>query len=103
MHLFSLTKEDQPASEDFPHDELVSSDCEYKAIITSSLSRIQAETVDDSNTHFAFSSAESLESSMTLVSGAVDLTEVMVNREKGTREKRFEDGRVEFWYNNGNR
>ena len=36
-------------------------------------------------------------------SGAADLTEVMVNRDNGTREKRFPDGRVEFWYSNGNR
>ena len=78
--------------------ESFSTDFGDKAIFIPSLSRIKAETVD-----FAFSSAESLESSMSLVSGAVDVTEVVVNRDKGTREKRLEDGRVEFWYSNGNR
>ena len=63
----------------------------------------QVEVDDESPTNFAFSSATSLESSMTLVSGAADLTEVMINRDNGTREKRFQDGRVEFWYSNGNR
>ena len=63
----------------------------------------QVEVDDENQTNFAFSSATSLDSSMTLVSGAADLTEVMLNRDNGTREKRFEDGRVEFWYCNGNR
>ena len=58
---------------------------------------------EQSEAMFGFSSATSLESSMTLVSGAMDLTEMVLNRENGTREKRFEDGRVEFWYSNGNR
>ena len=28
---------------------------------------------------------------------------MIVNPERGTREKRFKDGRVEIWYSNGNR
>ena len=101
--MLSITNKDQPVSREFLYEDEVSSDSEHKANITSSLLRKQVETVDESTTNFAFSSATSLESSMTLVSGAVDLTEVMLNRESGTREKRFEDGRVEFWYSNGNR
>ena len=31
------------------------------------------------------------------------VTEVIVNAERGTREKRYKDGRVEIWYSNGNR
>ena len=64
-----------------------------------------------------FSSADSLESSMSLVSAGIttastltrsspsssEVTEVIVNAEKGTREKRFKDGKVEIWYSNGNR
>ena len=66
---------------------------------------------------FEFSSADSLESSLSLVSGAVsvssqptntitesqEVTEVIVDPERGTREKRFQDGRLEVWYSNGNR
>jgi len=59
-----------------------------------------------------FSPAESLDSSMTLVStttmGAATESvqegpKVVHNEERGTREKRFSDGRVEVWYQNGNR
>jgi len=60
-----------------------------------------------------FSPAESLDSSMTLVSQgtmgaepstmAGDGPQVVHNEERGTREKRFPDGRVEVWYQNGNR
>ena len=57
---------------------------------------------------FDFSSAESLESSLSLVSGALsassqEVTEVIVDPERGTREKRYQDGRLEIWYSNGNR
>ena len=66
---------------------------------------------------FEFSSADSLESSLSLVSGALsvssqpsntvtesaEVTEVIVDPERGTREKRFQDGRLEVWYSNGNR
>ena len=66
---------------------------------------------------FDFSSADSLESSLSLVSGALsvssqpsntvtesaEVTEVIVDPERGTREKRFQDGRLEVWYSNGNR
>ena len=68
-------------------------------------------------TTMEFSSADSLESSMSLVSAGIttastltrtspsssEVTEVTVNAEKGTREKRFKDGKVETWYSNGNR
>ena len=67
------------------------------------LRKKQVEVDYECPTNFTFSSGTSLESSVTLVSGAADLTEVMVNRDNGTREKRFQDGRVEFWYSNGNR
>ena len=66
---------------------------------------------------FEFSSADSLESSLSLVSGAVsvssqptntttesqEVTEVIVDPERGTREKKYKDGRLEVWYSNGNR
>ena len=66
---------------------------------------------------FEFSSADSLESSLSLVSGAVsvssqptntltesqEVTEIIVDPERGTREKRYQDGRLEVWYSNGNR
>ena len=70
---------------------------------------------------FEFSSADSLESSLSLVSGAVsetspslsqptntitesqEVTEVIVDPERGTREKRYKDGKLEVWYSNGNR
>ena len=80
---------------------------------------------EDIKTTLEFSSADSLESSMSLVSGGVssnsqlssqsqmtsassevtseEVTEVIVNAERGTREKRYKDGRVEIWYSNGNR
>ena len=83
--------------------EEVSSDIEQKNNVSPYLVAKQVEVDDGSPTNFAFSSATSLESSMTLVSGAVDMTEVILNRDNGTREKRLEDGRVEFWYSNGNR
>merc|ERR1711935_205878 len=58
----------------------------------------------------AFSPAESLESSLSLVSaGLVTETEgdsvsvENVTERGGTREKRFKDGRIEVWYTNGNR
>ena len=67
-------------------------------------------------TTLEFSSADSLESSMSLVSAGIttatstrssisasEVTEVIVNAEKGTREKRFKDGKIETWYSNGNR
>lgn len=57
-----------------------------------------------------FSPADSLDSSMTLVSVGTmgtgqgeDGPQVVHNEERGTREKRFPDGRVEVWYQNGNR
>ena len=47
---------------------------------------------------FEFSSAESLESLVSLVSGAdSEATEVILNPERGTREKRFHDGKVITW------
>ena len=66
---------------------------------------------------FDFSSADSLESSLSLVSGAVsvssqptntftetqEVTEIIVDPERGTREKKYQDGRLEVWYSNGNR
>ena len=73
----------------------------------------------------SYSPADSLDSSVTLVSGFanitpgreddlapgrefdqendVDLPKVVNNSERGTREKRFPDGRLEIWYANGNR
>ena len=79
-------------------------------------------------TTLEFSSADSLESSVSLVSAGIttamtstrsstlasatstrsssspsEVTEVIVNAEKGTREKRFKDGKIETWYSNGNR
>ena len=51
----------------------------------------------------SFSPVESLESSMSLVSGVVDTQEDATDQEKGTREKRCRDGRLEVWYTNGNR
>ena len=83
--------------------EEASSKKEHNRNVSPYLLSKQVEVDDESPTHFAFSSATSLDSSMTLVSGAADLTEAMLNRDNGTREKRFEDGRVEFWYSNGNR
>ena len=53
-----------------------------------------------------FSSADSLESTVSLVSGVrsqSEVTEVLVDPERGTREKRYRDGRREIWYSNGNR
>ena len=35
--------------------------------------------------------------------GSSEVTEVSVDPERGTREKRFRDGRREVWYSNGNR
>ena len=69
---------------------------------------------DEIKTTLEFSSADSLESHMSLVSGGVsqvsqvsqsssEVTEVIVNAERGTREKRYKDGRVEICYSNGNR
>ena len=73
----------------------------------------------------SYSPADSLDSSVTLVSGFanttpgreadlapgrefdpendVDLPKVVNNSDRGTREKRFPDGRLEIWYANGNR
>ena len=54
-----------------------------------------------------YSTGSSLESSLTLVSATTATTEhdmaVVTDRERGTREKKFPDGRVEVWYSNGNR
>ena len=55
-----------------------------------------------------YSAATSLESSVSLVSATTATTaaaesEVVTNGERGTREKRFPDGRLEVWYANGNR
>ena len=94
--------EDHPSHQEFLTDELFSVS-QLKSNITPNLLGKQVEPADENATNFAFSSATSLESSMTLVSGAADLTEVILDRENGTREKRFEDGQVEFWYSNGNR
>ena len=81
---------------------------------------------NEPKTTLEFSPADSLESSMSLVSAGIsqsqashmlqrpatsstmsssstEVTEVIVNAEKGTREKRFKDGSVEVWYSNGNR
>ena len=52
---------------------------------------------------FSFSPVESLESSMSLMSGVVDQPQEITDKENGTRENRFKDGRVEVWYSNGNR
>ena len=93
--------------------------------------RSNVDVNNDVKTTLEFSSEDSLESSMTLVSGGMstlsqipapspsttrhsssissessksyEVTEVIVNAEKGTREKRFKDGRKEIWYSNGNR
>ena len=32
-----------------------------------------------------------------------EVTEVIVDPERGTREKKYKDGRLEVWYSNGNR
>jgi len=54
-----------------------------------------------------YSTGSSLESSLTLVSATTATTEheaaVVTDRDRGTREKRFPDGRLEVWYSNGNR
>jgi len=55
-----------------------------------------------------YSTGSSLESSLTLVSTTTATTEheaaaVVTDRDRGTREKRFPDGRLEVWYSNGNR
>ena len=87
----------------------------------------EEETMNNEpKTTLEFSPADSLESSMSLVSAGIsqsqashmsqrpatsstmsssstEVTEVIVNAEKGTREKRFKDGSVEVWYSNGNR
>ena len=94
--------------------------------------RSNADAKNYAKTTLEFSSADSLESSMSLVSGGIssivsqkptqyssptrptpsidsefnksyEVIEVIVNAEKGTREKRFKDGRKEIWYSNGNR
>ena len=52
---------------------------------------------------FAFSPVDSLESSLSLVSGVVNMPDEVANKEKGTTEKRFRDGSVEVLYSNGNR
>ena len=67
------------------------------------LSKTQTRVEEDANLGFNFSSATSLESSMSLVSGAADITSAILDNGNGAREKRLEDGRVEFWYSNGNR
>lgn len=60
----------------------------------------------------SYSPADSLDSSMTLVSVAagsstirpnMEAPQVVNNSERGTREKRYPDGRLEIWYSNGNR
>ena len=51
----------------------------------------------------AFSPVESLESRMSLVSGVVDNHEENIDKNKGTREKKYRDGRLEVFYSNGNR
>ena len=51
-----------------------------------------------------YSTGSSLESSLTLVSATTEHeTAVVTDRDRGTREKRFPDGRLEVWYSNGNR
>lgn len=54
-----------------------------------------------------YSTGSSLESSLTLVSATTATTEheaaIVTDRDRGTREKRFPDGRLEVWYSNGNR
>merc|ERR1712088_1179582 len=54
-----------------------------------------------------YSTGSSLESSLTLVSATTATTEHeaagVTDRDRGTREKRFPDGRLEVWYSNGNR
>ena len=51
-----------------------------------------------------YSTGSSLESSLTLVSATTEHDmAVVTDREQGTREKKFPDGRVEVWYSNGNR
>ena len=60
----------------------------------------------EKRTVLEFSSADSLESTVSLVSGVrsqSEVTEVLVDPERGTREKRYKDGRREIWYSNGNR
>ena len=51
----------------------------------------------------AFSPVESLESKMSLVSGVVDNHKENIDKNKGTREKKYRDGRLEVFYSNGNR
>ena len=66
----------------------------------------QAKPSEDQKTVFEFSSADSLESTLSLVSGVrsqSEVTEVLVDPERGTREKKYRDGRREIWYSNGNR
>ena len=74
---------------------MVTSDSVRTDCVIPSLYIVQAVQVDDMDTPFTFSSAESLDSSLTLVSDALDTTELVMNTEKGTREKRFSDGIVE--------
>jgi len=94
--------------------------CKTETDTTKPLKEAAAE--EDVKTTLEFSSADSLESSVSLVSAGIsqslvsqktdrtpssasssEVTEVIVNPERGTREKRFKDGRVEIWYSNGNR
>ena len=40
---------------------------------------------------------------MSLVSGVVDNHEENIDKSKGIREKKYRDGRLEVFYNSGNR
>ena len=84
-------------------DSLESSMSLVSGALSQSQTRPSSNNNKTRNISVSSKSSNILSPNSTISSSSNEITEVIINAEKGTREKRFKDGRTEIWYSNGNR